>query len=878
MSVEGNMSERRRSSARQVVGATERWARFERPAPQARRASFKRRSEPTKQNDVRPLHDQQQAPSLVSPPSGPQRDRPIVDNEQLLTGQQLIIRAYERKFQVLAQLFGRFMNFYGLAEDVSLLLVDTNFNQEEEEQQQQQERENDWLNGSGSEEANRHDSLLGRQQRAAVGGGEAKGLQASDDGPAALADRGQPTTVTTRPGLQDGLARACWLAMIALANLFTVYMLVAHFVWELLRLDAKMSTYSPTGSTGATKNVPEPPTNAASAANGWSVLKDFIENTRRHLSRFFALVLIFIWHKNCHKIELLFVDCRRYYAAFYPKLRPLQAKVNRSHWAAHEHRHRAEAELALARRSLSSLGLEQREQPKRFTFGGQFGHLLERSVSAGRPSLPDWREFEREHQLRFIEASSKFYALAWKRIAIGVCFPFAHLALNVIGVLVSPRALIIANNGQEPQTPASPALSSTSAAAASSWPLWMSFYSDRVASTGGTAEGLASQLMDNFRLFHRAVHTAFHPFDHQLGSEQPQQQQQQSTQTHHETQISDTWSAVFSLTELAVHSIYINGPRIVCATCLSLIFSIHHQCLHAFNEHLIRLIRRPHDQPLVRSDMVKLLKQYDMIGMMHERIERTFKWSLISWFSLTFIGCLLLIYTLTESTSAALIGVSLSQPSASPGQSSSVGPAAAAAAAAGQTLVSPMNASTTACLVMIILARILFVCYSTLLIYAEAFKIESENSRASQLLMLLSRRQDDPVAQSLEPALFEPIQLSVGGYFSLGKRSVAPLLGAIVTFSIMFMGECLRADRAEAMVRRRARRARGRRLLEAFLGVCLQSVPVRTAAGPTMPTGRSATLPVQTSKLVNRLKKLPPNINPNSSTGLLAQSSGRNRA
>lgn len=506
---------------------------------------------------------------------------------------------------------------------------------------------------------------------------------------------------------RQNLDKIIWFSLALLANCLTVYVLVAHFIWELRRLDAKIAAHSKQQQPASS-----PSNSAIGSFNGWSLLKDFLENLRRHLSRLFALALVLIWYRNCHQIERLFIDCRRYYTAFYRS-------------------------ALLYSSSLKSA--DQVAQAK-------------------------------EMRQQLLEATHKFYKLARHRVNLAIVFPFAHLLFNLLAVLLFPVAVIVSNNGELQEAVQEAVRNQEAARNQTPAP---SDPSGLVHSVGN----LMGQALDNFNTFHVSIHTAFHPFDHQIYTDLADRRR--------ERPISQSQSQAYCLVELFVYYIYIHGPRIVCATCLSLVLAIHHQCLQAFNRQLVALIRRARERPLTSADMIRLLKQYDMIGMMHARIERTFKWSLVLWFSLMFVSCLMQIFTLTESTSAVFGG------SLVPGNKS-------AAPTNGQ-LVGPPSLLASTSPIAIMLARIVFVCYSPWLIYTEAFKIESESLKTSQLIMSLARRQDDPVAQSIEPNLFEPIYLGVGAYFHLNKKSVASLLGAIVTFSVMFIGElCCRLTLAYA--------------------------------------------------------------------------------
>lgn len=637
----------------------------------------------------------------------------------------LQIHAYERKLCRLARHFRLAINFFGLAQDPALLLVD------------------------------------GRVQQEALAAGR-----------------------------WTKLAR---LVLVISANSLVVFMLFRHLIWELFRLEAKLNAQErqlllegrATNSSGSKSAAPVSVTAAASQAaaalasgsteSGWLVLKDFLENLRRHLSRQFAVALIVMWHKKCGKFEMLFADIRRYHAFFHCESRPRGRLVSGGE--------QERDETTIGNSQEEGEEEEEEEEEEQWTAsassGALFAELASGRAANGQPLLARPIEWARaaavarrklaaakERQAQYIKATRSFYRLARGRLRLALCVPLLHLSLNIFGILVNPRALVAANR--------------RSGGGAGSL------------GAGGLANGsqvvegeematAGELLLANFNHFHRSIHTAFHPSFHQIeGAPQP-------------PALSSAQSAAYCMAELFIHHVYIHGTRILCAVCLSLALALHCQCLAAFNRRLGAHIKRASERPLSRADMARLLKLYDLIGSMHERIEQTFKWSLVLWFSLMFISCLMLIFTLAESTSMALSARSLSLPApadAATGAAKSPTVANATVAAPGLQTVGVRAFLETVSPLVILTGRIVFICLGPWLIYTEAFKLEAENARTGQLVMALARRRNDPVAQAIEPSLFEPICFNVNGYFNISKRSVASFFGAIVTFSIMFIGEC----------------------------------------------------------------------------------------
>lgn len=268
---------------------------------------------------------------------------------------------------------------------------------------------------------------------------------------------------------------------------------------------------------------------------------------------------------------------------------------------------------------------------------------------------------------------------------------------------------------------------------------------------------------DNFGSFHKSIHTAFHSFEHTI------------ERAH--AAPSDSRSAAYALAELLLYSLYYHGPRIMSATCLSLVLHMHHKCVVAFGALARSHVRRPPNAPMQRAQLRELVRLHDLIALMHARIERTFKWSLVHWYSLMFVSCLIQIFSFTESTS-----VFVSNSGGSGSANSSV------TASVLDQQQQQTSAWSTLVMMLVRATSLFFVCYPPCLIYSEAFKLEAASQSAQHTLMLLSRRHHDKLAQSLEPSLFDvPAHLDVGGYFHLNKRSLASFVGAIVTFSVMFI-------------------------------------------------------------------------------------------
>lgn len=619
-------------------------------------------------------------------------------------------------------------------------------------------------------------------------------MAVSDDGQQTPAPCGQNWRQTARQMLGPALNKLFWFSLALVANFLTLYVLVAHFLWELRRLDAKMNAHSfqqrqqqqqlasLATANSTSSQAPEVVAAAVAAAaaaaasttsNGWSVLKDFLENFRRHLSRLFALATIVIWYKNCHHFELLFMDCRKCFAVFYSAGSDVFGERRR--------RRRKSSSLVS---DLPALTVNRSSRQ-----GGELSSWPTASIN----ELIEARELRRH----LLEAAKKFYLLASHRINVSLYYPVGQLLFNLLGIVLFPVALIVSNNGERKATIETLANVSTTTPA----PMTTTVYPAEESNEGWLGPNSTANLgwehlksvalvgLNNFNAFHSAIHTAFHPFDHQIKFMHPTNGTTNDTiiGSHRSTTVSLYQSAVYCLAEIFVYYVYIHGPRIACTTCVSLTLALHHLCIEAFNRHLVGLIRRRRTAPLSNEDMIKLLKQYDLISMIHQRIERAFQWSLVLWFSLMFVSCLMQIFTLTESTSAAF---SISRWSTS---SSGAKTTTSGADQIEQNFISAPNVLASTSPVAVMLARILYMSYSPMLIYVEAFKLEAESLRTNQLIMSLARRQDDLIAQSIESSLFEPICLSVGPYFQLNKRSVASLLGAIVTFSVMFIGKSTRS-------------------------------------------------------------------------------------
>lgn len=546
----------------------------------------------------------------------------------------------------------------------------------------------------------------------------------------------------------NSIKKAILMLLAVCANVMAVYVMVAHIIWEFKTLERKNML------------------NTAAAVKGWSVLKEFLENLRRHLSRLFALALMITWHFSCKRIELLFSDCRKYYSIFY------------------------RSQLAIESQGSESFNLNNLEL--------------------------------REKRRELLESTLGFYHLARSRINWSLWLPISQFLFNMTTFFLFPSSSKQRSTGGD----------------SGAFPS---------GDTGQQNLTIWQQAMQNFDSFHLAIHTAFHSFDHRIVKRNrsslimPNNNNNSSgatilasasaiNGTITDYQINTTTSAIYCVAELIFYSMYVHGPRIISATCLSLVLNIHYLCIKSFNLTLMTFIKRGKQKPLIDSDLRLLIKQNDLISAMHERIETTFKWSIIQWYGLMFISCLMHIFSFTESTSAyvlnsnsnfasKLIQLQKQKQQQNSTQLNSTLTGSRQAPAAGQLSTNdlvnltqtiqqvasqtvaklqqtetqtPASSSSSSMAMFVRLASVFFVCYSPYLIYVEASKIEAVSNLAEQLIMKLSRRQDDLIAQSIEPSLFEPICLDVGGYFKLSKKSMSSFMGAIVTFSVMFIGKpCL---------------------------------------------------------------------------------------
>lgn len=657
----------------------------------------------------------------------------------------------ERKFTKLAHKYSRSMLLCGLFQDVTLLFTDD-------------------MTNSGCVPSKPEEDRCSAMSSSSVSvvGLEKSGAR-SGEGKA----RGGKTLLAK-------LAKCLAFFLVLLANLIAFYVLVAHFIWEFRMLDAKnsntMSMSAHQGNPiGGSNNPNNMETSAASSSSkGWSVLKEFLENLRRHILRLFAFALTLTWHSSYHQIELLFIDCRRYHAYFYRS----SSRDERDEPAS------SISPLSAAAAPMSFIKADSKEahfNDERLNFGQQQQHLQLKLHEI------DARQRGRR---QLLEAMGGFYRLASRRILVAIWLPVLHFLFNLAAISSFPssdkrrpgRWLPSAGSGLQ----AAPLGLAANKTLAERW--WL-------------PGNLLAQASDNFDSFHLAVHTAFHPHDHHIRrAHQHQQQQlnnssytgnlQQPASLNGSNQFNEHYiqSAAFCLLELLIYSLYFNGPQVFCATCLSLVLNIHYQCISSFNKQLVAFIRRAKEKPLSSGDIVNLVKQYDLIGMMHEQIERTFKWSIVIWFSLMFISCLMHIFSFTESTSAYVVSHQQQRQLISAGANSTT----TFQLNTGSGAANPSRSNQTYLAIQLIrIASLFFVCYSPYLIYSEAFKIESASQEMEQNVMRLARRKDDPLAQSIEPSLFEPIYLSVGDYFHLSRKSMSAFLGAIVTFSVMFIGELL---------------------------------------------------------------------------------------
>lgn len=674
-----------------------------------------------------------------------------VDEEEEEEEEEKRLAELEGKFAKLGVKFRRAMNFYGLAQDVTLLmsqkfhLKSAKFNHTNEMgMENETRREID-----SSLEKNDCKSHLKRSEYKRA---------------------------------YEFLCKLTSFSLVLLANLTGIYVLVSHFIWEFKVLDAKSNSYSELVKESA-------------SSKGWSVLKEFLENLRRHLSRIFAVSLTLTWHLNCHNMEKIFVDCAKYYSMFCRDY------------------------------------LKQEEE--NFNSMKVVNYMHNQSIDS-----KSFKKVLREKRKQLLEIGENFYKFSKRRINWSIWLPMIHFCFNVSSISLFPSS-----NKRRARTKT---VASKSIA--------KNLISDSVQniSTNTSSVSIFDQILDNFDSFHLSIHTAFHPYEYNVTKSRPEffdgmklkkqtlneQQQQQIVQQnapHLHSTVTPAESAIYCLLELLIYSVYYHGPRIICATCLAIILNMHYQCISFFNRQLQACIKRPREKPLTSLDIINLVKQYDLIGRMHEKIEHTFKWSIVQWYVLMFISCLMHIFAFTESTSAYVVNQQLhlqamanaaaagargassassrlqqqqasynyynnltsipgnwtqqSLLSASGSSSGSVVSGAGGLTSNNHTSTPLSSGGSTSFTIMFVrLASVFFVCYSPYLIYCEAFRIEAASNRAEQSVQKLVRRQDDPLAQAIEPSLFEPNYLSVGDYFHISKKSMSSLLGAIVTFSVMFIG------------------------------------------------------------------------------------------
>lgn len=705
---------------------------------------------------------------------------------------QTELEKLERKFTSLARKFTFTMHFYGFFQDMNLLLGDTTASGGPPS------------SGSDSKDTTTTTTMTITSNRGRSG---PRGSQ-------------QHQRAARRWWLRH-LSKWASLALVVLANVTTIYFLAAHIIWELRRLDSRSSassslslSLSSSSSSGRPQLVAadsvqpqqqqqQPQNSTATGATGtggftqalgWSVLKEFLDNIRRHLSRLFSLALTISWHVSCHRIELLFIDCRHYYSMFY-KPRPIDHPQNH---LKQTYQAQASSQVVVVDGSSSSCYS---------TTAMAAATATERAGQDKQPP-PDNKEqlvalskrsYELSQRIELYQANRRLYHLAHRRTNLTILLPLLHFMFNVISLSLFP--------------------SSTRRRPATELPFGIT------SNHSNPVLAFAGQAMDNFDSFHLSIHTAFHPIDHQIkkasstgsaGAAADELLQTANLTTASSSasklpaaaaaaaavagQMGANQSALYCFIELLVYSVYFQGPRIVCATCLSLILNIHYQCIRSLNRQLMTYIKRTHDKPMSPMDMISLVKQYDVVRVMHERIEQVFKWSIVQWFSLMFLNCLIHIFSFTESTSAYVVSANQNQniqlqsiqqpqqlqPPGSP-QSTIV----------QQQQQQQQQSSTSLVAVMVRLASMFFVCYSPYLIYTEAIKIESASNQMQVSMVRLSRRKEDPIAQAIEPDLFEPLYLSVGDYFHLSKKSMSSFMGAIVTFSVMFIGELALSKRSD---------------------------------------------------------------------------------
>lgn len=671
------------------------------------------------------------------------------------------------RFARLAGKFRRIVNMYGIIQDVGLLFLDNDLSYQMAKSNRVSFRHRLNINSDSFS-----DMQLGTSD-ADEGDFDASGYES----PLEIRKRRWKVMIETLEKL------ACF-SLFLVANFATVYIFSAHIRREIWQFEGKMSSGFIANLTDANGNDVANITNQqevitsesnAQTATGWSVLRNFLENFRRHVLRLFAFFMAILWLKSWHHFEMLFVDCRRYYFAFH-----------------------------------TSMALNVGDLPSEQVLSDQITLGLKDGTKATKIATPlalsnSMRRLElRARQSKLLSENRDFYRLVMRRVNFALWFPIIQIMLNISAICLfksssrrrygnwsSPAELdcvlvdesldlckLYENNNQNHG---------------------VNFLPEGSALVNTTLGSLIQLAMENFDSFHLLLHTSFHSLDHRVsrvngrgisgGKVNMGNQSYPSNNYTGQNLVTVLDSALYCLCELFIYSMYVHGSRVAAATCLSIVLNIHHRCLCSFNNQLMSHIKRSKNKPMRDGNLVSLLKQYDMISMMHEKIERTFRWSVILWFMLMFINCLMQIFSFTESTSAHVMifdsapGGSGNEAQAS--QQHQQHPGQVVGLKATSTLVSAPTSPLT--MLFLRIASTVFVCYAPLMIFYEAFKIESASNRAEQLVMLLARRQDDALAQSIEPTIFEPLILNIGGYFELNKRSVSTFLGAIVTFSVMFI-------------------------------------------------------------------------------------------
>lgn len=571
-------------------------------------------------------------------------------------------------------------------------------------------------------------------------------------------------TVQTRSSTTGILHRSLtWLLMLS-ANLLVANMLYAHLATSLSTFDLGGQVFS--NDTSLKPNE--------SAQSQRPMLREF-EGVRLHASRLAAVTILLTWNLGKSSISSVFADCRLYYAIFHPiKLGSQVCRANpmdkvkhakRSHESARDHQ--------------DSSDDDETHDSCPLNLTGRLDKISE------------------QHSCRFErpEMSADFYGLAKRRIRLACWLPVAHLLLIL--------AIICAFPSSKLRDPQSVRLLHPNSGANS-----------QVYSLGRV---LAQKALDNYDSFHLAIHTAFHPRDHRVKLVQSGANLTMSG-ANNGVQVSTGQSAVYNLLELMVYALFFHGSRNVTASCLSLVLNLHQRCLCAFNNRLLELIGRPAGRPLRNRHVIELVKCYDLLSLMHSRIEAAFKWLIIQYYALMFINCLIHIFCLTESSSVYVRRPIASYDPIATTNLSFIGLPGNGTVVDQTEPMSPnlqqledeasRQRSGSIPLLCLRFLSILAISYAPVLLYAEAFKIESASHRIESNLMLLTRRQHDRLAQSLEPTLFGPIYLSIGGYFNLSRRSASAYLGAIVTFSVMFIGENLLCWRPSGCLFSRSARSR----------------------------------------------------------------------